>query len=122
MNWFAFSLITMLAWGAADLFYKKGSVESDRYSHLKTSVMVGVVMGLHAFATLLFGNIGYQPINLVLYLPVSLMYILSMTVGYFGERMIETLHDSGYKVGSKKKESRTRHKTFKQGKKAKKNR
>ena len=46
----------------------------------------------------------------------------TMTVGYFGERMIETLHDSGYKVGSKKKESRTRHKTFKQGKKAKKNR
>lgn len=89
MNWFAFSLITMLAWGAADLFYKKGAVESDRYSHLKTSVMVGVVMGLHAFATLLFGNIGYQPINLLLYLPVSAMYILSMTVGYFGLRYLE---------------------------------
>ena len=89
MNWFAFSLITMLAWGAADLFYKKGAVETDRYSHLKTSVMVGVVMGLHAFATLLFGNIGYQPINLLLYLPVSAMYILSMTVGYFGLRYLE---------------------------------
>ena len=89
MNWFAFSLITMLAWGAADLFYKKGAVETDRYSHLKTSVMVGVVMGLHAFATLIFGNIGYQPINLLLYLPVSAMYILSMTVGYFGLRYLE---------------------------------
>ena len=89
MNWFAFSLITMLAWGAADLFYKKGADESDRYSHLKTSVMVGVVMGLHAIFTLAFGHIGYQPINLVLYLPVSLMYILSMTVGYFGLRYLE---------------------------------
>ena len=89
MNWFAFSLITMLAWGAADLFYKKGADESDRYSHLKTSVMVGVVMGLHACYTLLFGHIGYQPINLLLYLPVSLMYILSMTVGYFGLRYLE---------------------------------
>ena len=89
MNWFAFSLITMLAWGAADLFYKKGAVETDRYSHLKTSVMVGVVMGIHACYTLVFGNIGYQPINLVLYLPVSAMYILSMTVGYFGLRYLE---------------------------------
>ena len=89
MNWFAFSLITMLAWGAADLFYKKGAVESDRYSHLKTSVMVGVVMGVHACTTLIFGDIGYQPINLLLYLPVSAMYILSMTVGYFGLRYLE---------------------------------
>ena len=89
MNWFVFSLLTMFAWGAADLFYKKGADESDRYSHLKTSVMVGVVMGLHAIFTLAFGNISYQPINLLLYLPVSLMYILSMTVGYFGLRYLE---------------------------------
>ena len=89
MNWFAFSLITMLAWGAADLFYKKGADETDRYSHLKTSVMVGLVMGLHAIYTLIFGGIDYQPINLLLYLPVSAMYILSMTVGYFGLRYLE---------------------------------
>ncbi len=89
MNWFAFSLITMLAWGAADLFYKKGAVETDRFSHLKTSVMVGLVMGIHACTTLIFGGIQYQPINLLLYLPVSSMYILSMTVGYFGLRYLE---------------------------------
>ena len=89
MNWFVFSLITMLAWGAADLFYKKGADESDRYSHLKTSVMVGVVMGIHAVYTLVFGGIGYNPVNLLLYLPVSAMYILSMTVGYFGLRYLE---------------------------------
>ena len=89
MNWFVFSLITMLAWGAADLFYKKGADESDRYSHLKTSVMVGVVMGVHAVYTLIFGGIGYNPVNLLLYLPVSAMYILSMTVGYFGLRYLE---------------------------------
>ena len=51
--------------------------------------MVGVVMGIHACYTLLFGHIGYQSINLLLYLPVSLMYILSMTVGYFGLRYLE---------------------------------
>lgn len=46
--WFVFALITTLAWGAADLFYKKGADEKDRYSHLKTAMTVGAVMGIHA--------------------------------------------------------------------------
>ena len=46
--WFVFALITTLAWGAADLFYKKGADEQDKYSHLKTAMMVGIVMGIHA--------------------------------------------------------------------------
>lgn len=89
MNWFIFALITMLAWGAADLFYKKGADENDKYSHLKTSMMVGVVMGIHAIYTLLFTGIDYNFKNLLIYLPVSFMYILSMTVGYFGLRYLE---------------------------------
>ena len=89
MNWFIFALLTMLSWGCADLFYKKGAAEEDRYSHLKTSVMVGFVMGIHAAYTLIFKGIGYNPINLLIYLPVSAMYILSMTVGYFGLRYLE---------------------------------
>ncbi len=87
--WFIFALITFFAWGTADLFYKKGSVESERYSHLKTSVMVGLVMGIVAVGTIIIKDIDYDPINLLIYLPVSLMYILSMTVGYFGLRYLE---------------------------------
>lgn len=89
MNWFFFALITMLAWGAADLFYKKGAVETDRFSHLKTVIVVGVVMGLHAAFTLIFGDISYDFRNLFIYFPVSLMYISSMAVGYFGLRYLE---------------------------------
>lgn len=89
MNWFFFALLTMLAWGAADLFYKKGADEEDRYSHLKTSVMVGVVMGIHAIFMLIKSGFDYDFMNLVIYLPVSLMYILSMTIGYFGLRYLE---------------------------------
>lgn len=51
--------------------------------------MVGVVMGAVAIGMIVFGGIDYQPINLLIYLPVSLMYILSMTVGYFGLRYLE---------------------------------
>ena len=44
--WLVFALATTLLWGAADLFYKKGADARDRYSHLKTAIMVGLVMGL----------------------------------------------------------------------------
>ncbi|MDO4618012.1 MAG: hypothetical protein Q4B31_00650 [Clostridia bacterium] len=88
--WLIFALITFMAWGTADLFYKSGNVENERYSHLKTSIMVGLVMGVAAIGILIFGDVGYyNPINLLIYLPVSLMYILSMTVGYFGLRYLE---------------------------------
>ncbi len=87
--WFLFTVATLLFWGCADLFYKKGADEADRYSHLKTSVMVGLVMGLHALYMLVFGDLHYDFMNLIIYLPVSLMYILSMTIGYFGLRYLE---------------------------------
>ncbi len=87
--WFVFALLTMLAWGAADLFYKKGADDNERYSHLKTSIMVGLVMGAHAIFMLLFSGIDYNFFNIIIYLPVSAMYILSMTVGYFGLRYLD---------------------------------
>lgn len=88
--WFLPALITLVAWGAADLFYKKGNNERDRYSALKTVMMVGLVMGLHAIIYYgLIEKIDYDFKNLLVYLPVSSMYILSMAVGYVGLRYIE---------------------------------
>ena len=87
--WFVYALLTMLAWGAADLFYKRGADEKDRYSHLKTAMMVGLVMGLHAFILLIVKDIGYDLRNILIYFPVSIMYILSMVIGYFGLRYLE---------------------------------
>ncbi|MBO5143508.1 MAG: EamA family transporter [Clostridia bacterium] len=98
--WFIFALITTLAWGAADLFYKKGADEKDKYSHLKTTMIVGLVMGLHAAGMLLFTDMNYDFRNIVVYLPVSLMYILSMTVGYFGLRYLELSISSPIQNGS----------------------
>lgn len=87
--WFIYALITTVAWGAADLFYKIGADEKDRYSHLKTSIMVGMVMGVHAIYLLATKNLNYDFYNMIIYLPVSLMYILSMTIGYYGIRYLE---------------------------------
>ena len=40
VNWFVCALISLLGWGCADLFYKKGTDENDRYSHLRIAVWV----------------------------------------------------------------------------------
>ena len=87
--WLIYTLATTFLWGLAELFYKKGAVEREKYSHLKICVLVGAVMGLHAVYTLLTGNIGYDWRNLIAYLPVSACYILSMAFSFFGMRFIE---------------------------------
>ncbi|WP_125608049.1 EamA family transporter [Lapidilactobacillus bayanensis] len=88
--WFGPALITLLAWGTADLFYKMGNNEDEKDSALKTVIMVGLVMGLHVIGYYwLYQGIHYDWRNIIVYLPVSAMYILSMAVGYFGLRYIE---------------------------------
>lgn len=87
--WLFFTLVTTLLWGVAELFYKKGSHENEKYDHLRVCVLVGAVMGIHAVFTLLTSDIAYDPMNLIAYLPVSLCYIVSMACSYFGIRFIE---------------------------------
>lgn len=87
--WFFFSILTALAWGAANLFYKKGSETEDKTSHLKIVVMVGLVMGIHAILYMFIKDISFDPFDMVRYLPVSALYIISMTIGYVGLRYIE---------------------------------
>ena len=88
-SWLVYALITTLLWGLAELFYKKGARADEKYAHLKISICVGLVMGLHAIYTLLTKDIDYKFIYLVKYLPVSMLYILSMTFSFFGMRFVE---------------------------------
>ncbi len=87
--WFMFSILTALAWGGADLFYKRGSDRNDKFSHLKIVVMVGLVMGIHATGYMLYKGIDFHPFDMIKYLPVSFFYIASMTIGYVGLRYLE---------------------------------
>ena len=89
MSWLFFSIATAVLWGTAELFYKKGAQPNEQYSHLKICVWVGIVMGAHAVFTLLTQDIGYNPVNIIRYLPVSLFYIISMAFSYFGMRFLE---------------------------------
>jgi len=87
--WLLFTFATILLWGLAELFYKKGSHGDRKYDHLRVCILVGAVMGIHAVFTLLTADIEYDPMNLLVYLPVSLCYILSMACSFFGIRFIE---------------------------------
>ena len=87
--WLMFTLATTLLWGLAELFYKKGSHEEAKFDHLRVCVMVGAVMGIHAIYTLMTSDIAYDPMNLIMYLPVSMCYIISMACSFFGIRFIE---------------------------------
>ena len=88
--WFWLSLIALLCWSGSDLFSKIGcQSETDKYSHLKMVTAVGVVMGLHAAYEIFVGGAVVTWHVIWTYLPVSLLYIGSMTLGYVGLRYIE---------------------------------
>ena len=90
MKWFIFSIIALLCWSFSDLFSKLGCADSrDNHSALKMVTAVGVVMGIHAAYTLIFTDVEFTFRTMLTYLPVSLLYISSMTIGYVGLRFIE---------------------------------
>ena len=88
--WFWLSLITLLCWSGSDLFSKIGCRDAkDPYSHLKMVMAVGTVMGLHAAWEIFVGGTVINMSIILTYLPVSLLYISSMAMGYLGLRYIE---------------------------------
>ena len=93
MSWILFAVVCVLGWGFAKKKKKKSSDESDRNSHLKIAVWVGLVMGVCAFALIPFAETEFSVPSLlenaVKYFPASLSYIISMVIGYAGLRYLE---------------------------------
>lgn len=90
MNWFIFAIIALLCWSGSDFFSKIGCRDNrDKYSQFKMVMAVGVVMGLHAAYEIFIGGVEISWQVIWTYLPVSLLYIGSMTLGYVGLRYIE---------------------------------
>ncbi len=88
--WFWLALAALLFWSGSDLFSKIGCRDgSDKRNHLKMVIAVGVVMGLHACWEVFVGGVEISGNVIVTYLPVSLLYIFSMALGYLGLRYIE---------------------------------
>ena len=90
MSWFWFSIIALLCWSGSDFFSKLGCRDArDKYSQFKMVMAVGLVMGLHAAWEVFVGGVEISWQVIWTYLPVSLLYIGSMTLGYVGLRYIE---------------------------------
>ena len=90
MSWFWFSIIALLCWSGSDFFSKIGCRDaSDKYSQYKMVTAVGVVMGIHAAFEIFVGGVEISWQVIWTYLPVSLLYIGSMTLGYVDLRYIE---------------------------------
>ena len=90
MNWFWFAIIALLCWSGSDFFSKIGCRDNrDKYSQFKMVIAVGVVMGIHAAYEIFIGGVEISWQVIWTYLPVSLLYIGSMTLGYVGLRYIE---------------------------------
>ena len=88
--WFLFSIIALLCWSGSDFFSKIGCRDADdKYSQFKMVMAVGAVMGIHALYEIFIGGVSISWDVIWTYLPVSLLYILSMTLGYVGLRYIE---------------------------------
>ena len=87
--WFWLALIALLCWSGSDLFSKIGCRGEDKFAHYKMVIAVGVVMGLHAAFEIFVGGTEISFAIILTYLPVSLLYIGSMTLGYLGLRYIE---------------------------------
>lgn len=88
--WFGFAVIALLCWSGSDLFSKIGCQDAkDKYSHLKMVMAVGLVMGIHAAYEIFVGGTEIDGDVILTYLPVSMLYIVSMAIGYLGLRYIE---------------------------------
>ena len=107
--YFIFALVALLCWSGSDLFSKKGTDEKDRNSHWKVTFAVGLIMGIHFLITLIGGAIidanggpdavpkfvaslfytDFKILDFVYYLPVAVLYIFAMVIGYIGLRYIE---------------------------------
>ncbi len=90
MSWFLCAIVALFCWSGSDFFSKIGCRDSkDKYSQFKMVMAVGLVMGAHAVYEILLGGVHITWDLILMYLPVSLLYIGSMTLGYVGLRYIE---------------------------------
>ena len=85
--WFWASLVAIFCWSGSDLFSKIGSKIDDKNSQWKMIIAVGTIMGIHAISEICLGA-EFKFSDIVIYLPVSFIYIFAMILGYIGLRYV----------------------------------
>ena len=86
--WIICTLITFISWGMVSVFYKITD-KVDENTHLKTGILVGLIMGIHATIYLFYRGLSINFLDMLKYLPISILYIASMIIGYRGLKYIQ---------------------------------
>lgn len=86
--WLLCTVITFVSWGGVSVFYKITN-KVDEYTHLKTGILVGLMMGIHAIVYLLIKGLSVNFLDIAKYFPISVLYIASMIIGYRGLKYVE---------------------------------
>lgn len=89
LTWFSLALLATLFWGLSDVSFKRGTDPEDKYGHLRIIIMIGLIMGIQAFVELYKLDFNYSMRTNLIYFPVSFLYILSMTVDFYGYRYLQ---------------------------------
>ena len=86
--WLLSTSIAFITWAMVSIFYKATN-KVDEYTHLKTGVLVGLIMGAHALVYMIYKGLSINFLDVLKYFPISVLYIASMIVGYRGYKYIE---------------------------------
>ena len=86
--WIICTLITFISWGMVSVFYKVTN-KVDENTHLKTGILVGLIMGIHATIYMFYKGLSIDFIDVLKYFPISVLYIASMIIGYRGLKYIQ---------------------------------
>ena len=103
--WLVLTLVSMFAWGCADLFYKVGMSDNDPDNWLKIAVVLGLMSGLLMPLLKPFSESGSSLPELMrnnmLFMIVPVAYAASMTFSNIGLKYLElsifspVMHSSG---------------------------
>ena len=86
--WLLSTSIAFITWAMVSIFYKATN-KVDEYTHLKTGILVGLIMGAHALVYMIYKGLSINFLDVLKYFPISVLYIASMIVGYRGYKYIE---------------------------------
>lgn len=93
MKWFCLTILCILCWSTTDIFYKKGSELTDKLSHLKIMVWLGIVMGIAAVLLLPLSETQLSPAGLIVYykdyIPMAALYVAALLCGTVGARYLD---------------------------------
>ena len=91
--WLVLTLVSMFAWGCADVFYKIGMSDDDPDNWLKIAVVLGLMMGLLVPLLSPFSDSGSSiPVlmkNNMLFMIVPVAYAVAMTFSNIGLKYLE---------------------------------